>query len=81
MTRLTDAFSKKIANHASAVALHYWAFNFAKKHATIKTTPAVAAGIADRPLTTLDLVEMIEREEAASGGRITSYLPSPKRAG
>lgn len=75
MTRLTDAFSKKIENHASAMALHYWAFNFVKKHGTLKTTPAVAAGIADRPLTTLDLAEMIEREEAKQGGRrITQYL-------
>jgi IS1 family transposase len=79
LTRLTDAFSKKIENHVCAVALHYWAFNFVKKHATIKTTPAVAAGIADRPLTTLDLAVMIEREEAKHGGRrITSYLPAAK---
>ncbi len=75
MTRLTDAFSKTIENHASAIALHYFAFNFVKKHATLKTTPAVAAGIADRPLTTLDLAEMIEAQEAEQGGRrITSYL-------
>jgi IS1 family transposase len=75
MTRLTDAFSKTIANHASAMALHYWAFNFVKKHGTLKTTPAVAAGIADRPLTTLDLAEMIEAAEAPRGGRrITTYL-------
>jgi IS1 family transposase len=75
MTRLTDAFSKSIANHASATALHYFAFNFITKHGTLKTTPAVAAGIATRPLTTLDLAKMIEAEEAAMGGRVTSYLP------
>jgi IS1 family transposase len=75
MTRLTDAFSKKTENHASATALHYWAFNFVKKHATLKRTPAMAAGIASRPLTTFDLAEMIESEEAKNGGRrITSYL-------
>lgn len=75
MTRLTDGFSKTIANHASAMALHYWAFNFVKKHATLKTTPAVAAGISNRPLTTLDLAEMIADAEAPRGGRrITSYL-------
>jgi IS1 family transposase len=76
MTRLTDAFSKTIENHASAMALHYWAHNFLRKHGTLKTTPAVAAGIADRPLTTLDLAQMLEAEEAERGGRITSYLAS-----
>lgn len=78
MTRLTDAFSKKLANHASATTLHYWAFNFVKSHATLKTTPAVAAGLVARPLTMLDLAQMIETEEELVGGRLTGYLPSPK---
>lgn len=75
-TRLTNGFSKKIENHAHAVALHYFHYNFVRKHATLKTTPAVAAGIATKPLTMLDLVAMIEREEALTGGRLTDYLPA-----
>ncbi len=75
-TRLTNAFSKRVENHEAAVHLHYWYFNFARKHATLKTTPAVAAGIASRPLTILDLVEMIEQAESAKGGRLTDYLPA-----
>lgn len=75
-TRLTNGFSKRIENHAHAVALHYFHYNFVRKHATLKTTPAVAAGIVDRPLTMLDLVKMIEREEALNGGRLTDYLPA-----
>jgi IS1 family transposase len=75
MTRLTDAFSKTIENHASAMALHYFAFNFITKHGTLKRTPAMAAGIADRPMTTLDLAQMLEAQEAERGGRrITKYL-------
>lgn len=75
-TRLTNAFSKKIENHAHAIALHYFYYNFCRKHQTIKTTPAVAMGVADRALTLRDLVEMIEREEARTGGRLTEYLPA-----
>jgi IS1 family transposase len=78
MTRLTDGFSKRIENHAAATSLHYWAFNFAKKHATLKRTPAMAAGVVERPLTMLDLAQMIETEEQLLGSRLTNYLPSPK---
>ena len=75
-TRLTNAFSKKIENHAHAIALHYFYYNFCRKHQSIKTTPAVAMGIADRAFSILDLVMMIEREESRLGRRITDYLPA-----
>lgn len=79
MTRLSDGFSKKIENHASAMALHYFAFNFIKRHETLGNTPAVIAGIAGRPWTALDLADLIADAEAANEGRrITQYLPSPK---
>jgi IS1 family transposase len=78
MTRLSNGYSKKIENHAHATALHFWFYNYARKHHTIKTTPAVAAGIANAPLTMLDLVKMIEAEEAKLGGRLTDYLPAAK---
>lgn len=68
-TRLTNAFSKRVVNHAHAVALHYWYYNFARKHKTLGTTPAVAAGIAERAYTIDDLVDMLEREERVNGGR------------
>ncbi len=75
-TRLTNAFSKKIDNHRHAVALHYWHYNFTRKHQTIKTTPAVFAGIDNKPMTMLGLVKMIEDEENRLGGRITDYKPA-----
>lgn len=78
-TRLTNAFSKKIENHEHAVALHYFHYNFIRKHQTLKTTSAVAAGIANRPLTVLDLVRMIEDEEKKLGGRLTDYLPAASK--
>jgi IS1 family transposase len=46
-TSLTNAFSKKIENHAAAVALHFIHYNFARIHKTLRVTPAMAAGISD----------------------------------
>jgi hypothetical protein len=45
MTRLTNAFSKKIENHAHAMALHFLYYNFVRIHKTLRTTPAMAAGV------------------------------------
>jgi IS1 family transposase len=75
-TRLTNGFSKRAENHAAAVALHFWHYNFARKHATLKTTPAVAAGIADTAYTMFDLALMIEDEERKLGSRLTDYQPA-----
>jgi len=80
-TRLTNAFSKISANHKHAIALHYFHYNFCRKHLTTKTTPAIAAGIADKVLTMVDFVEMLEREERLLGGRLTDYKPSKKTEG
>jgi len=46
-TRLTNAFSKKVENHAHAVALHVLFYNFARIHKSLRITPAMAAGISD----------------------------------
>jgi hypothetical protein len=46
-TRLTNAFSKKVENHAAAVALHFMQYNFARVHQTLRVTSAMAAGVAD----------------------------------
>ncbi len=68
-------------NHVHALALHYFAYNFIRKHMTKKTTPAVSAGLAAAPLTVLDLVKMIESEESKLKGRLTDYLPASSRGG
>jgi len=46
-TRLTNAFSKKIENHAFHLALHYMYYNFVRIHKTLRVTPAMAAGVSD----------------------------------
>ena len=50
-TRLTNAFSKKAANLAYSIALDFMHHNFVRVHTTLKTTPAIAAGIANRKWT------------------------------
>ena len=46
-TRLTNVCSKKLENHAAAVALHFTHYNFARVHKTLRITPAMAAGMSD----------------------------------
>ncbi len=45
MTRLTNAFSKKLRNHRAATGLHFAAYNLCRIHGTMRTTPAMAAGV------------------------------------
>ena len=47
-TRLTNAFSKKLEDHAHMIALYALWYNFVRIHKTLRVTPAMAAGIADR---------------------------------
>jgi IS1 family transposase len=59
-TRLTNAFSKKIENHAAAVSLHMMYYNFARVHQTLKTTPAVAAGVADHVWSIEEIIALLD---------------------
>jgi len=60
-TRLTNGFSKKLDNHCHMLAVCFMNYNFCRKHTTIKSTPAQAAGIADKQWTLEDVVEMIDK--------------------
>jgi len=46
-TRLTNAFSKKVENHAAAFALYLMHYNFCRVHQTLRVTPAMEAGLSD----------------------------------
>jgi IS1 family transposase len=65
-TRLTNAFSKKIENHAHSVALHYMHYNFCRIHKTLRVTPAMAAGVTDRLWGLADIVKVLEDWEEAT---------------
>ena len=64
-TRLTNAFSKKVENHACAVALHAMYYNFVRIHQTLKVTPAMAAGVTDRLWEMNDVVDLLEAFETS----------------
>lgn len=67
-TRLTNAFSKKAANHAYAVSLYFMAYNFVKPHGTLTkahqmrypTTPAMAAGVTDHVWTVEEILSAMD---------------------
>lgn len=46
-TRLTNAFSKKLANLKAAVAVFVAWYNFCRVHQTLRVTPAMEAGLTD----------------------------------
>jgi hypothetical protein len=63
MTRLSNGFSRKLENHAAAVALNYFAYNFIKIHRTLRVSPAMAAGVDSRLWSVEDLVTLWESYE------------------
>jgi hypothetical protein len=65
--RLTNAFSKKVENHAHSVALFAMYYNFVRIHKTLRTTPAMAAGVTKRLWEISDIVDVLEAWEAADG--------------
>jgi hypothetical protein len=89
-TRLTSAFSKKIENHAASVALGYFAYNIIKIHRTLRTSPAMAAGVTNRLWEVSDLVALcavwvfrftpwkLRLTRSASGFTIQNFSPPPK---
>lgn len=59
-TRLTNAFSKKVENHCHALALYFAYYNWCKIHTTLGVTPAMQAGLIDRPLTVQEIAKLTE---------------------
>lgn len=64
-TRLSNGFSRKIENHAAAVALNYFAYNFIKIHRTLRISPAMAAGVTDHLWSVADLVDLWASTQSA----------------
>jgi IS1 family transposase len=74
-TRLTNAFSKKVENHAWSVALFATYYNFVRIHKTLRVSPAMAAGVTDRLWEIGDIVALVETADAKPGKR-DSYKKS-----
>jgi len=63
---LTNAFSKKVENHAHSVALFTMYYNFVRIHRTLRTTPAMAAKVTERLWEMGDIADVLEAREAAN---------------
>jgi IS1 family transposase len=68
-TRLTNAYSKKIEFHEAAVSLFVAHYNFARVHETLRVTPAMETGIADRVWPISLLIEAAETARKPLPGR------------
>jgi IS1 transposase len=58
-TRLTNAFSKKVENHAAAIALYFMYYNFGRIHRTLRLTPAMEAGVANHVWSVEEIVGLL----------------------
>lgn len=58
LTRLTNAFSKKLENLEAAVKLHFAYYNLVRFHKTLRMPPAMVAGVTDRPWRVEDLIRL-----------------------
>lgn len=75
-TRLTNAFSKKLRNHAAAVSLYVAYYNLCRVHETLRITPAMALGVTDHIWTIGELIEAATANEPAPEPE-----PAPKSIG
>ena len=77
-TRLTNGFSKKLEKHAAMLAVYFYVYNHVRPHGSVRTkrnnriTPAMAAGLTDRPATLEQLVALID-ERAPKPNRPKAY--------
>lgn len=86
-TRKTNGYSKKLDNHKAMLAIGFMHYNFCRRHATIKQTPAQAAGVSDHQWTLDEIIQMmddhfasVEREAfEAAFSAIDSKCTAPRR--
>jgi IS1 family transposase len=72
-TRLTNAFSKKVENHAAMLALYFFYYNFCRVHQSLRVTPAMEAGITNRLWTIEEMVSILRaKENEMNGPRISN---------
>jgi IS1 family transposase len=65
-TRLTNAFSKKIENHAAAVAIWFMYYNFCRVHTTLRVTPAMESGLSNHVWTITELCALLPKQVSSA---------------
>lgn len=73
-TRLTNAFSKKLENHAHMVALYALWYNFVRVHKTLRVSPAMAAGIEKRLWSMEDVIALLDEQAGRVAPRLADRL-------
>ena len=68
-TRLTNGFSKKIENHAAAVAVYFMYYNFGRIHKTLRCTPAMEAGVSDHVWSYGEIAALADAAQPKPGAR------------
>ena len=71
-TRLSNGFSRQIESHMAAVGINYFAYNFIKIHTTLRTSPAMAAGVTTRLFYVMDLVNPLIASEKKAASLLES---------
>ena len=69
LTRLTNAFGKRLENLSHAVALHCMRYNVCRIHNSLRVTPAMEAGVEDRVWDVSDIVDLVEAAAPKPGPR------------
>ena len=60
LTRLTNAFSKKVQNHAHAIAIHFMYYNFARIHESLRVTPAMEASVSNHVWSLEEIIGLLD---------------------
>jgi IS1 family transposase/lambda repressor-like predicted transcriptional regulator len=70
-TRLTNGHSKKVENHAAAIAVHFAHYNFCRVHSSLGkgVTPAMAAGVESRKWEIADLIALLPDSATKAGSK------------
>lgn len=76
-TRLTNGFSKKVENHAHAVALHFMYYNFGRIHKTLRVTPAMQAGVSDHVWSLEEIAALVPEPIAKKRGSYKNRASTP----
>ena len=79
-TRLTNAFSKKVENHAASVAIYFMYYNFCRVHQTLRVTPAMEAGLTDHVWTSKNWLRcFLSRNQRSAALTKSEFQTAPLR--